>query len=73
MVNKLIRISKNGIRGAEHDARRATWKQRFLRRRALACVAKPAGPLEPVDGSIAGFGGEEEAVNCQVTTLLRIL
>jgi hypothetical protein len=27
----------------------------------LACVEKPAGPLEPVDGSIAGFGGEEEA------------
>lgn len=31
-----------------------TWKQRFLRRRALACVEKVAGPLEPVDESIAG-------------------
>jgi hypothetical protein len=40
-----------------------------LRRRALACVAKPAGPLEPADGSIAGFGEEKRRPNCRVAAL----
>jgi hypothetical protein len=31
-----------------------TWKQRFLRRRALACVTKLAGPLEGVAGESIG-------------------
>ena len=46
------------------EAGEGTWKQRFLRRRALACVTKLAGPLEGAAG--VSIGERSSRASCRL-------